>query len=271
MSVNTELKYKLSQFTLIKPLGSGAFGQVSLYEDEQKQKYAIKKIQLNVTNKLNATFLQNELSALQLLKDSPYVVKYYGYFIEDGFVYIIQEYLEGHEGYEYVALHNNDFKKKTYLFYHTALNLIDGLIDIHNKHIVYMDLKLENIILLSKPEQYNQEKITVKYIDFGISRSITDKNTPLPSYDPTFYPEEHIYHQFGFATDVYALGKMFQTMLTGSRDDEQQNDIRYYPMVTGIRKLLPLFQRMTSYDKNLRPTLQEVKDEITKQLSQIKK
>jgi calcium-dependent protein kinase len=144
-----------------KPIGQGAFGEV--YKGTEKKTneiMAIKKI--SKVNIKNPQRFFNEVIALKTL-DHPNVIKLYESFEDDTDVYLVQEFCNGGELFDYIV-------DKDHLTEHDAVVLFKeillSLVYCHKNKICHRDLKPENF-MLSK----SSGKLTVKLIDFGLSRS----------------------------------------------------------------------------------------------------
>lgn len=97
--------------------------------------------------------------------------------------------------------------------------LCNILVSIHNKGILHLDLKPNNVILINDTE--------IKITDFGIAKMLYDEELVKGIYGTPEYmsPEQHIGQKCGKYTDIYTLGIIFYEMLTGElpfkADDNQ--------------------------------------------------
>ena len=82
--------YKLSDFTILKPLGKGGFGTAYLSRRNlDGMQVCMKKIPLN--KGVSPQHIEREAKMLSELNNE-HIIKYYGSFIESGQVYILMEY-----------------------------------------------------------------------------------------------------------------------------------------------------------------------------------
>jgi len=107
--------------------------------------------------------------------------------------------------------------------YELSKILILGLQDMHSKGIIHRDIKPENILILNfEPDNLNNENISARYIDFGLSENIrephfdpcrTTHSIILPEFidecyirrvQPPIDPSLAFY--YGQKTDVWSLG-----------------------------------------------------------------
>lgn len=144
-----------------QPIGEGAFGEV--YKGTEKKTKEIRAIKKIPKTKIkNPQRFFNEIIALKTL-DHPNVIKLYESFEDENDVYLVQEFCDGGELFDYIV-------EQDHLTEHDAAVLFKeillSLVYCHKNKICHRDLKPENF-MLSK----SSGKINVKLIDFGLSRS----------------------------------------------------------------------------------------------------
>ena len=139
----------------------------------------------------------------------------------------------------------------------------------HAKGLVHRDLKPENVFLAVDDEGV----VTPKLIDFGIAKLLGDESrehktrTGTPIGTPYFMsPEQCRGKNVDHRTDIYSVGAMMHTLLTGRRpfDGDSAMDVLYKQMVDPAPRLgahrpgLPtaledLVLRMLEKDASKRP------------------
>jgi hypothetical protein len=100
--------------------------------------------------------------------------------------------------------------------------VIDALEEAHRQGVAHRDLKPENILVSSDG--------TVKVMDFGLARSLSDETTSTvpgailgtPAY---MSPEQAAGKPAGQRSDIYALGLMLYEMFTGRRAFEADTSV----------------------------------------------
>lgn len=199
----------LDIFILQKELHQGAMATLFLAEDPFSGRRVVVKIPCG--DILNQPILfyhyQNEEQICRLV-EHPGIIS----FIQRrrSRQYIIMEYVEGHDLRSMVGTN-----KKLEL--ETALKLLNQLCEVatylHEKGIVHLDLKPENIICL--PD------LTIKVIDFGLAfcRDLPDllaQDLKNPQGTPWYIaPEQMLGERHDPRCDIYTMGMLFYEMLTG--------------------------------------------------------
>lgn len=89
--------------------------------------------------------------------------------------------------------------------YNIALDIINGLMQIHHLNYVHSDLKAQNI-LCELHNCYGTFLVESVISDFGVARKVGSK--PL-ACTPGFAPPEFWDKPLSFETDIYSLGKVF--------------------------------------------------------------
>ena len=149
----------LSDYEIKETIGKGTFSVVKLGINKiTKEKVAIKILKKKKMQKSkDKSRLEREISILKRLNHIN-VIKIYKITEELENYYIVMEYCENGELFNYIVAHQRLSEEETSYFFY---QLINGLDYIHHKNIVHRDLKPENL-LLSKDN-------ILKIVDFGLS------------------------------------------------------------------------------------------------------
>ena len=214
---------KLSDFTVIKELGSGSFGHVILAQHKITQvKYAIKAIdKRNTVNIKEMPYFIREIEIMYRVHH-PNVVKLFGHFEDNNYCYFIMEYIPGGNIYSLVQ------RLKPVSLQGIASimkEVISAVYFLHhmNPKIVHRDIKPENVLL----DQGNHAKLTdfgwSNYMEGDIKRT-TVCGTPVylaPEIINNMGHDEHV--------DIWCIGVLLFELIVGRPpfSGETEQKVRY--------------------------------------------
>lgn len=98
-------------------------------------------------------------------------------------------------------------------------DVANGLKYAHSLNIIHGDIKPSNILL---------KKGRAKISDWGLSKFKAEKSVTLSGFTPQYAAPEQISNKYGKAdtrTDIYQLGGVFYTLLTGNAPFKDSSDI----------------------------------------------
>ena len=146
-------------------LGQGAYGAVK----KVIHKGLNEERALKILKKSNLESVKDFLNEIEMLKtiDHPNVLKYYEYFEDKNYYYIITEYCSGGEIMNYIKDRKGISEDAAAII---MKQLLSAVAYCHQKGIVHRDLKAAN--LLFKHEVTSDSEMMIKVIDFGISCKI---------------------------------------------------------------------------------------------------
>lgn len=140
----------------------GSFGSVFRARDlTSKEIFAIKAI--NLQNAYSEELLNNEIEVLKML-DHPNIIKLHEVFIDSNFLYLVMEYMEAGDLYDYIKQEKCLSEKKVASI---MIQLFSAINHLHSINFVHRDIKPENIVLYKSHN--NSDEIEIKIIDFGTS------------------------------------------------------------------------------------------------------
>ena len=149
---------------------------------------------------------ESEIKALLQL-DHPNIVKLISYGQDDGNLYFSMELVEGNSLFQ-MQKEGHDFNWRQVLS--IAKDVCRGLRHAHDRGIIHRDLKPGNLLMT----KFNSVKIT----DFGIAKSFgSNQNTGeniLGTMD-FMSPEQAKGERVTFRSDLYSLGSVLYTLLSG--------------------------------------------------------
>ena len=199
----------LSDYEIKETIGKGTFSVVKLGINKiTKEKVAIKILKKKKMQKSkDKSRLEREISILKRLNHIN-VIKIYKITEELENYYIVMEYCENGELFNYIVAHQRLSEEETSYFFY---QLINGLDYIHHKNIVHRDIKPENL-LLSKDN-------VLKIVDFGLSNYyyLDGKLLSTPCGSPCYASPEMVcgnkYN--GFRIDIWSCGIIIFAMICG--------------------------------------------------------
>ena len=252
----------ISNYEMIKTLGEGNFGKVKLAKFKiTNEEFAIKimsKRQIKIKMR-NSNFREIEIisklnhiniaNVFEIIDD----IEYY---------YIIMEYCQGGELFEYITSKRKLEELEAALFFYQLINCVEY---IHSKKISHRDLKLENLLLTKKK--------LLKIIDFGLSHEFDGENLlqtkcGSPSYASPEIVKGEKYD--GFKVDIWCCGIILYAMVCGFLpfDTEDQNDKILFEKILLCDPEIPKFlsedvkiliKAMLTLDPKNRISIKEIK------------
>ena len=199
----------LSDYEIKETIGKGTFSTVKLGINKiTNEKVAIKILKKKkITKNKDKSRLEKEISILKKLNHIN-VIKIHKISEEPDNFFIVMEYCENGELFNYIVERQRLSEEETAYFFY---QLINGLDYIHHKNIVHRDLKPENLLL-------SQGNI-LKIVDFGLSNYYYPEGKLLstPCGSPCYASPEMVcgnkYN--GFRIDVWSCGIVIFAMICG--------------------------------------------------------
>ena len=197
---------QLGPYVLTKYLGQGTTGKVKLaINTENQQQVAIKIISKesfqerpNLQSKI-----QREIALMRLV-DHPHLLKLVDVLESPRHLYIVLEYAESGELFDYLVQRNSLDPDTAMGFFR---QIIYGLEYLHSLGICHRDLKPENILLDSN--------LNVKIADFGFARFVKSHIAETACGSPHYAAPEVIKGQQydGRSADVWSCGVILYALL----------------------------------------------------------
>eukprot|EP01135_Chromosphaera_perkinsii_P001743 Nk52_evm12s210 gene=Nk52_evmTU12s210 len=269
LSVKVE---RVGPYRLGKTLGHGTTGRVKLgtrvveevpgAEKMQQQHVAVKiidktQLQLNPTLKKKT---EREISIMKLI-EHPNVLGLYDVYESPHHLFLVLEYIEGGELFDYLVKKGRLEAKEALFFFVQIISAVDFC---HNYCVYHRDLKPENLLL-------DRDK-NIKIADFGFASfqaarsAMLDTSCGSPHYASPEVIRGEKYR--GSAADVWSCGVILYALLTGSLPFDDDNVHRLLRKVKSGVYSVPayvpaecqdLLKKMLTVNPKERYTLEQVK------------
>ncbi|KAJ8662271.1 hypothetical protein O0I10_001964 [Lichtheimia ornata] len=229
-------------FEILKLLGRGAYGKVTLCRHVDSRKlYAmkvLKKASLFVHGKKNVEYMKTERQILEEVRH-PFIVQLMYAFQTDERLFLILEYAVGGELFTHMAAEQM-FSERVARFY--IAELVLALDHLHTLGIVYRDLKPENCLLDAEGH--------VLLTDFGLSKvSVDGKANTFCGTAEYMAPEVLMELHYDKSVDWWTLGILMFEMLTGDTPFRAGNQKKTMDAIQNKKLQVPYY--VTSDAKDL--------------------
>eukprot|EP01096_Ripella_sp_DP13-Kostka_P015289 TRINITY_DN70_c0_g2_i1.p1 TRINITY_DN70_c0_g2~~TRINITY_DN70_c0_g2_i1.p1 ORF type:complete len:368 (-),score=180.16 TRINITY_DN70_c0_g2_i1:142-1245(-) len=197
--------WDFKDFEQQRTLGTGTFGRVYLVRHKSTGKfYAMKILKKSLVIRLKQQQHVEDERAVLMAIDFPFIVALYKSFRDNKNLYLIFEFVKGGELFTHLRTAGR-FSIETTRFYAAEIVLV--LEHLHQRNIVYRDLKPENLLL-----DYRGH---IKFTDFGFAKIVPDKTWTLCGTPEYLAPEIIKSKGHGKEVDWWALGILIFEMLAG--------------------------------------------------------
>ena len=262
LSPDTVKCKKIGNYILSNTIGKGTFSRVKLGIHLPTQKKVAIKIldREKIKEDSDLERISREIHILTVLRH-PNIAQLYETITSERHIYIIMEYVEGHDLFQYIySLQRLSELKSSQLF----RQLISTIEYIHTLGIVHRDIKPENILL-------NKQKSILKLVDFGLSNSYKHGDLLKTACGSPCYasPEMISGKKYdGLYSDLWSCGVVLYCMLVGKLPfDDEDIKVLYYNIKSANYFLPPflsnisqdLIRRILTTNPKRRISLEEIK------------
>ncbi|KAL5464107.1 hypothetical protein EMCRGX_G033073 [Ephydatia muelleri] len=235
LPVTLSKKMTLADFTFLKVLGKGSFGKVMLAELKGSDSvFAIKVLRKDVIiADDDVDCVLTEKRVLALASRHPFLTSLHSCFQTPERLYFVMEYVNGGD-LMFQIQRARKFDEDRARFY--SAEIILALLYLHNRGIIYRDLKLDNVLLDSDGH--------VKLADFGMCKEnikdgrLTATFCGTPDYIAPEILEERDY---GTSVDWWALGVLMYEMMAGQPPFEADNEDELFEAILHDEVLYPVW------------------------------
>ena len=275
----------LDDYTLLKCIGKGAFGEVYLTSKKgSNQLFATKKVsKQKVETQINKKYFINEISILKTIQHKN-IVKLETIRQTLHNYYIITEFYNGGGLSDclkkYKMINGKGFSEE--IVQHLIRQIVDALKYLHSRKIIHRDLKLENLLINFETEEDKQNlnmlKAEVKIIDFGFSTFLDSAGlrysilgSPI-NMDPILLKKlinQNVSYLIGYdeKADIWSLGTVCYELLVGEMVFKAQNMVEliqkielgiYHIPTNSSQEFASFLNCMLKYNSKLRLSADEL-------------
>ncbi|VXD15133.1 putative Calcium/calmodulin-dependent protein kinase [Planktothrix serta PCC 8927] len=259
-----------NRYRLIKPLGSGGFGQTFLAQDlhlPHDPLCVVKQLKPTSTNAntqqiAKRLFIQ-EAEVLHRLGHHEQIPSLLAHFEQNQEFYLVQDYIEGQPLNELIVSGRAWSEGEVIIFLQEILHV---LAFVHENQVIHRDIKPANLI-----RRHQDNKIVL--IDFGAVKEVSlysvnstgETTLTVAVGTPNYMPSEQQAFKPKFSSDIFAVGIIAMQALSGLSPRQFPQDLqgeyccRVLPMSKPISEAFAtILDKMVRYDYRQRyPTAQE--------------
>ncbi|KAK2942387.1 putative Serine/threonine protein kinase OSK3 [Blattamonas nauphoetae] len=223
---------RVGNYLLGKTIGRGSFGKVKLATHTITGEKVAAKIldKEKIRDVGDMERITREINVLKLLYH-PNILRLYEVIDTQRHIYIITEYVEGGELFDYIVHHGRLKEREACRFFHMLLNGVDYC---HQHGVIHRDLKPENLLL--------DGQRALKIIDFGLSNrirpgSLLKTACGSPCYAAPEMIEGKMYD--GRKSDLWSCGVILFALVCGFLPFEDSNTQALYQKILHARYRCP--------------------------------
>ena len=251
----------IGQFILGEKLGQGTFGVVVLATHQLTgEKVAVKILEKEkIIQEADKTRIEREIKILKNLRHNN-IVHLYDIKETPTSLYIIMEYIQGKELFDYIVSKKRLSEIEACNFYQ---QIISGIEYLGKIKVVHRDLKPENLLL--------DNKKNLKIVDFGLSNIYPNNELLKTACGSQCYAAPEMINgelYKGLGADIWSSGIVLYAMLCGYLPFEDADNEMLYKKITNGKFKIPKFlsenckdllHKILNVDPEKRYTIRQIK------------
>lgn len=201
------------RYEVLELIGQGAMGLVFLVHDRDlDEKAALKLLPRDLFDNNDSVSIKEEIRLARRITHRN-ILRTYDMGNWDIYTYISMEYVAG---YDLDILLKKRGVQDRYIALLMGRQICSAMNAAHEEGVIHLDLKPGNMMI-------NQQGI-LKIMDFGLARSVANQDSQSVSKNSTqlmgtpryMAPEQFLNEEIDHRTDIYSIGIILYTLLTGS-------------------------------------------------------
>ncbi|XP_073811656.1 projectin protein bent isoform X33 [Musca autumnalis] len=205
------------KYEILEEIGTGAFGVVHRCRELKTGNVFAAKF-IPVSHSIEKDMIRREIDVMNQLHHQK-LINLHDAFEDDDEMVLILEFLSGGELFERITA--DDYQMSEAEVIHYMRQICEGIKYMHEKNIVHLDIKPENIMCQTRKSN------NVKLIDFGLATRLDPNETVKITTGTAEFAAPEIVNRepVGFYTDMWATGVLTYILLSGLSPFAGDNDV----------------------------------------------
>jgi len=179
---------------------------------QSKEVFAVKRIGRADLHPTDAVALQDEISALRMVSDCPYIITLHDVFEEPDYTYMVSERLHGGTVIDRIIEKRHYTERDARIL---ITGVLKGVEHCHNRRIAIRNLKAESLICVS-----NENDVDVRITDFGFAKRVLYPNSLETQCGTEGYVAPEILEHrpaYDVQCDMWSVGVVLYILIGGYR------------------------------------------------------
>jgi serine/threonine protein kinase len=169
--------------------------------------------------------MKTEIEILKLVRH-PNIVQYFDYYENYDYIFLVMEYLKCGTLEEYLKSNKKNMSEETVS--RIVFQIANGLFYLKQYGIIHRDIKPSNIMIVKDDKSQIKDNISIKLMDFGLSKIIgpKEKSNEICGTISYIAPEVLKKEPYNYKVDIWSLGIITYYLLSRILPfDSNRNDI----------------------------------------------